>query len=93
MICSLNSLLPQLENLKASEQRLDEDLESWVVSKSQLVEYTALWKVIAENRPTWDVFDLVEESPCLMRELVELQLKVRVHIALVIHIRGLFLFT
>lgn len=63
-----------------------------MVSKSQLVEYTALWKVIAENRPTWDVVDMVEESPCLMRELVELQLKVRVHIALVIHIR-LFLFT
>jgi len=76
VICSLNSFLPQLKNLKASEQRLEEDLELWAVSKSHLVEYNALWKVIAENRPTWDIVDEIEESPFLMRELVELQLKV-----------------
>lgn len=78
VICSLNSLLPQLKKLKACEQHLDEDLESWAVSKSQLVEYHALWQVIAENRPTWDIVDELEESPGLMRELVELQLKVSV---------------
>jgi hypothetical protein len=76
VICSLNSFLPQLKNLKASEQRLEEDLELWAVSKSHLVEYNALWKVIAENRPTWDIVDEIEESPFLMRELVELQSKV-----------------
>lgn len=76
VICSLNSFLPQLKSLKASEQRLEEDLEFWAVSKSHLVEYNALWKVIAENRPTWDIVDEIEESPFLMRELVEMQLKV-----------------
>jgi hypothetical protein len=76
VICSLNSLLPQLKNLKACEQRLEGDLELWAISKSQMVEYTALWQVIAENKPTWDIVDEVEESPFLMRELVELQLKV-----------------